>query len=881
MQGQGRCGRGRQRRACGFAALAIAVVVSAAVRGDDTAARLEFFERRVRPLLVDRCHGCHSAETKASAGLRVDDRHGLLEGGRRGPAVVPGNPEASLLIRAVRHLEAKASMPPDGKLTDEQIADLERWIADGSVWPEVQPSDEQGGWNADHDRLRREHWSFQPLDTPAAPPVDDEAWPRDAVDRFILVALEEHDLHPVADADRRTLAHRLFADLTGLPPTPEEVDAFAGDDSAEAAATLVDRLLGSAAYGERWGRHWLDVARYGESTGSARNLPYPHAWRYRDYVIDAFNADVPYDRFIREQIAGDLLPADTPADRDRQLIATGFLALGVKDVNQRFKVRFVMDNVDEQIDTVGKAVLALTVSCARCHDHKFDPIPTTDYYALAGIFQSTELCAGVRNKMGGGGLDYYDPQQLIVLGDPEARPEEADLEDRIAAARKEYEDAREAFEKIRGTPEGKAPAANGRPRQQGLRQAMNRKQQLVLALTDPAARGSVAHGVRDASAVGDTEIRVRGEAEKLGPVVTRGYLTAVAVPGAPPVDPAQSGRLQLAEWLTSPRNPLTARVAVNRIWQRLFGEGLVRTVDNFGVTGDEPSHPELLDHLAAEFIRDGWSTKRLVRRLVLTRTYGLSAVATTRHLAADPSNRLLWRHAPRRLDAEEIRDAMLAITGRLDRSGSGESPARSLQVIELRNNGPEAAKILSAAKSSTRRSVYLPLLRTLVPESLAVFDVAEQGMVTGRRELTTVSPQSLFMLNDPFVLRQSLAVAERLLGDTGLDDPGRVAAAYRAVLGRSAAAGEIDRALAFLAEHERIAASSPLQRTSQEASAPPTDALASDGAAADVRPDNPDDVDQTPVPVIDELPLPADANEAAWAAFVQVLFASAEFRYLR
>jgi len=847
-----------------------------------TAEGIAFFEREVRPVLVARCHGCHAAETKPSGGLRVDDLHGLKTGGGRGPAIVPGDPAASLLIKAVRRQDAKLAMPPEGPLESEEIAVLERWIATGAVWPAVELSEDQGGWTADAERVRLEHWAFQPLLVAPVPAVADAAWPRDEVDRFVLHRLEQQGLDPVADASPQAFFRRLTADLTGLVPTPEETAAFAAAEPATRVRQAVDRLLDSPAFGERWGRHWLDVARYGESTGSARNLPYPHAWRYRDWVIDALNADKPYDRFIREQIAGDLIPSADPDERADLLVATGFLALGVKDVNQRFEVRFVMDNVDEQIDTVSKAVLGLSVSCARCHDHKFDPIPATDYYALAGVFRSTELCAGVRNKMGGGGLDYYEPARLLRLG-PADDAQAADLAWQVAAAREEVAAAREAFEQIRGTPEGKAPAANGRPQEQVLRQALKRKERALADLADPAAHGPVAHGVRDARVVADTELRVRGEAEQLGPTVPRGFLTAVSVPGAPAVDPTQSGRLQLAEWLVSPRNPLTARVAVNRIWQRLFGEGLVRTVDNFGVTGDTPSHPELLDYLAAEFIRDGWSVKRLIRRLVLTRTYGLAADATRAHLEADPGNRLLWRHAPRRLDAEEIRDGLLAISGQLDRGRPTDSPSRSLPVKELRNNGPEAAGILAFARASRHRSVYLPLLRTLGPDTLAMFDPAEQGMVTGRRDLTTVAPQALFMLNDPFVIRQAQAVARHLLGGDGTtqDDAGRVEAAIRAVFGRAATAAEVGRAVAFLAAYEREAAAAGIATSVEPAAVMPASAPAEVGAAfAEAVTGNPDDVDQTATPVVELPPPPADAREAAWVAFVQALFASAEFRYV-
>ena len=488
---------------------------------------------------------------------------------------------------------------------------------------------------------------------------------------------------------------------------------------------------------------------------------------------------------------------------------------------------------------------------------------------MAGILTSTDQCAGVRNKMGGSGLDYYDPSMLVVLGSAESN-----VEAKLVEAKAEAEAAKEAFEKIRGTPEGLAKGENGRPVQQGYRQRWLRAQQEVDRLSDPARTGKVAMGLRDGGAIGDTELRVRGEAEQLGPVVPRGYLTAVEVPGAEPIDRATSGRLQLARWLAHPHNPLPARVYVNRVWQRLFGTGLVDTVDNFGTTGNAPSHPELLDRLAADFVADGWSTKRLVRRLVLSRTYGLSAASQDSGSAVDPANRLLWRHSPRRLDAEEIRDAMLAIAGRLDRSRPADGPSRPLEVRELRNNGRESAAILSFAKASVQRSVYLPLLRTVVPGALEAFDFADQGQVTGQRESTTVPAQALYLLNDPFVARQALGLAERLLDLPAGDDRERIAIAFRLVLGRFPTSPETEEVIAFLSAFETKAPVAPA--SIEEA---PVEAVATTTSTPDQNLD-PDQVEQEPEKVVEEQARPRDARCAAFAAFVQAMLASAEFRYL-
>jgi len=829
-------------------------------------AKVEFFEKKVRPVLAGHCYGCHSADTKPAGNLRVDDQHGLLAGGNGGPAVVPGHPEKSLLLKRVAH-DAKRQMPAEGeKLSDAQIADLTQWVKDGAAWPAVRVPATLGKGRPGYDKLRAEHWAFRPVGNPTAPAVKDAAWSRDDIDRFILAALDAKGLRPVGDADPVTLLRRVTFDLTGLPPTPTEIDAYVRDPSL---AAVVDRLLAAPAFGERWGRHWLDAARYGESTGPSRNIPYPHAWRYRDYVIDAVNADVPYDRFVREQLAGDLLTADTDAERDRLRTATGFLALGVKDVNQRFKVRFEMDNVDEQIDAVTRSTIGLTVSCARCHDHKFDPIPTTDYYALAGIFTSTDATAGLRNKMGGGGLDYYAPEGLVRLsGEGPAAPAAE-----VAKAKAELDTTKKAWDAIRGTPEGLKKAADGLPTQRPFRLKFEKAQADFQALTDPAARGHAVHGAREGK-VADTAVRLRGEAEKLGPVVPRGFLTTFAVPGAPAVNATGSGRRELADWLVSPNNPLTARVAVNRVWGYLFGRGLVNTPDNFGVMGDTPSHPELLDHLAGRFVRDGWSLKRLVRALVLARAYGLSSDVTPAHRAADPGNVLLWRHTPRRLEAEELRDAVLASAGTLDRTRPEGSPARALKMIEMRDNGPEAKTVHEAADKSRVRSVYLPLLRGVTPKALEVFDPADQTLVTAKRDTTTVPGQALFLLNSPFVRRQSLALADRLLAEKG-EDADRVKAAYRLTLGRAPSTAEVERVLGFVGEYESAyrAEPQPLPAVARPAAPRPK------GPTPEVI--DPDQIDQTGEAMTEDVIRPRDARAAAWLALTQALYGSAEFRYVK
>jgi hypothetical protein len=873
----------------------LAVINSEAVAEDQLDAS-EYFEKKVRPVLAGHCYNCHSADNKAAGGLRVDDRNGMLEGGGRGPAIVVGQPEQSLLIRAVSHTDRQLRMPPDSRISDEESAILSRWIADGAFWPAPEAPEDLGDMAEHYRELRREHWAWQPLTTPTAPTVINGEWATNDIDRFVLARLEQAGLSPVSDASKATLLRRVTFDLTGLPPAVNDLRNFLADNSPNAYESAVDRLLASPAFGEHWGRHWLDVARYAESTGSARNLPYPQAWKYRDYVIAAFNKDKPYDQFVREQIAGDLLPFSSEQQRKEQLIATGFLALGVKDVNQRFKVRFIMDNIDEQIDTVTKSVLGLSVSCARCHDHKFDPIPASEYYALAGIFESTDLCAGLRNRMGGGGLDYYDPSLLLLLS--ENAQLSAEQQAAIDLAKQRADAAKAEFERIRDSADAEKPGPNGRPLRQIARQKWNRAQAEYVALSDPAATSETALGVRDSRTPADTEIRFRGEAEQTGPKVPRGFLSLIESAPTPAIPEGTSGRLQLAQWLTAPENPLTSRVIVNRVWHHLFGAGIVRTTDNFGVMGEAPSHPELLDHLAGRLIESGWSLKSLIRGMVLSRSYRLSARESAVQLKKDPENRLLWRHSSRRLTAEEIRDAQLAASGSLDISPEQGSVAAALRVIELRNNGPEAKGILDYAANSKRRSVYLPLLRTLVPKSLEVFDFAEQGLVTGNRETTTVPAQSLYLLNDAFVRRQSLYLAEHLCKVT-MSDEERVEEIYLRLHGRLPSLTETATAVEFvkqfstaaetlLAEHFREVANAGSSMSdgnkslgvSLLAKASAGDQLAASQAQA-AQLANPDDVSQEEAADPEEQILASAPQIAGWHSLIQAIMGSAEFLYLR
>ena len=547
------------------------------------ASGIEFFEKKIRPVLAEHCYSCHAAPAQAKgklkAGLLVDSRAAMLKGGDSGPALVPGKAEASLLIKALRYQD-DLRMPPRRRLPDAVIADFASWVNGGMPAPEI-------GTRADKRRTidlaeGRKFWAYQPIRKPELPVVRDVAWPANEVDRFILAKLEAKGLQPAVDADRETLARRLYFDLIGLPPTPEELAAVRNDSSTDWYEKLVDRLLASPHFGERWGRHWLDVARFAESL-TLRGFVMKEAWRYRDYVIDALNRDLPFDRFIQEQVAGDLLPAPTAADRRRQLIAVTFLTLGNTNLEEQDKQQLRMDAVDEQLDTIGRGFLAQTISCARCHDHKFDPIPTKDYYSLAGILRSTRTLEHANVSRWLETPLPADPEEEGVLRKHEAAV--AALQGRILATRK-----------LAGPP---SPFDD----------PVKRLEQELKKLQDHGPKRQMTMTVREEKDVGDTRIHIRGNVHNLGDRAPRGFLQVAMNDAAPSMPANESGRRQLGEWLASPTNPLPARVMANRAWHWLFGAGIVRTPDNFGRTGEMPSHPELLDYLAARFIEDGWSVK--------------------------------------------------------------------------------------------------------------------------------------------------------------------------------------------------------------------------------------------------------------------------------
>ena len=783
-------------------------------RATDDAAGIAFFEAKIRPVLAEHCYSCHSAkEDTAEGALRLDTRAAIRAGGDRGPAIVAGEPEKSLLFTAISHADPDLRMPPKEKrLSASVIADFEKWIRMGAPDPRELPADDSGSKWKDPD-VAKKHWAYQSVGDPAVPTVQPSDWQRQDLDAFVLKKLQENELPPSPDAEPEVLLRRLHFDLVGLPPAPQDLQHFleqvehAGPDAA--LSEEVDKLLASPAFGERWGRHWLDVARFAESSGGEANISFPDAWRYRDYVIDCMNDDLPFDRFLAEQIAGDLLPAESDAERSRLLIATGFLAIGPKNLDAANEKQFYADLVDEQIDTVTRSVLANSVACARCHDHKFDPFSMGDYYALAGIFQSTKTFFGTAvspsNRLAG------DPLPLPRLPDEQVfhasipAKKVAELKAEMKALRDEERDKKAAMWKA--ILEGKD--ASGIFTIQDALRILWRTGAIEGQLEKVDDEGKaipLAMGALDREQPQDAPLLEKGDILRPSQPVPRRFPEAIAVSDPAEVPADKSGRLELAKWLTDSTNPLASRVIVNRVWHHLFGAGIVRTVDNFGTTGEPPSHPDLLDHLASRFMKNGWSTKRLVREIVTSRTYRQSSNFNGEAFQQDPENRFLWRSSKRRLEAEAIRDAMLAASGDLDLTRpTGSLVAKTIgdRPISLIGLDKRLPKDLDG---SQHRSVYLPVIRDRLPDVLEHFDFAETSMVTGSRETTNVPTQSLYLMNSPWVQARSDAMAERLLREAA-DDDSRIGRAFVLCFGRHPDSTEVLRAREYL-EQERLAADS-------------------------------------------------------------------------
>jgi hypothetical protein len=912
----------------------IAVLITALAPLGAAEPDLDFFEKKVRPILVERCQECHSTEKKAKGGLALNSREGWVKGGDAGPAIVPGKPDESLLIKAIRYTDPDLQMPEKRKLPDAEIAILEEWVRQGAPDPRAGAAiakKQEGMSVADG----RKFWAYVPPKKSEPPAIRDQSWPRNAIDRFILARLEAANLTPTADATPEVLARRLSYNVTGLPPSASIQDAVRKNGVTAAAETL----LASPQYGEHWGRHWLDVARFAESSGGGRTLLFKDAWRYRDYVIESLNADLPYDRFLREQVAGDLLPHDSVQQRNRQLTATAFLALGPTNYEEQDKQQLRFDVIDEQLDTIGKTVLGQTVGCARCHDHKFDPIPQRDYYALAGIFASTRTLynytdnvarwvdapltmegeaeeklraheekiaalktsldlakktagkkavaaiergsakpiaaatlrgvvvddgeakivgawkpsTNVKSYIGAGYLTddaegkgaktltfmpklakagRYEVRLAYTTGATRAKSvpvhvlhadgeaeltinqaQEPPIEGRFVSLgtfRFEKDGAGYVLISNEGTtghviadavqflPEEEATTeATANPGTAG-NESVTRLKSLeaeMKALVESGPRRPSAMTVREvAEDIGDTQIRIRGLVNQRGDKVPRGFLSVCAHPEPSTFPADQSGRREFADWLTDRKNPLTARVFVNRVWHWLFGEGLVRTVDNFGTTGEVPSHPELLDYLAVEFMEHGWSLKWLIREIVSSRTWQLAGGRQP----GDPDNRLLSHANRRRLTAEQLRDTMLSASGELDLRmlgpnilGAGEINANdtSAQNVEYKYEFPDV-----------RRSVYTPAFRAKRLEIFEVFDFGNINAPLGDRTTSNVAPQALYLLNHPWVLARAKAAAQQAL-NLPADDTARLTQVSRAALGRAPHPAEQQKFLAFLSTH--------------------------------------------------------------------------------
>ena len=850
----------------------------------------EYFERRVRPLLFQHCSQCHGEQLQ-SADIDLGKPETVL-----GTAVISGD-ESSPLIRAVRY-ESAIKMPPGSKLPQEAIDTLVGWVRMGAPWPGYEPV--QARDPGTEEAPESNHWAFQPVVDPAVPDVGPSAWVRNDIDRFILARLREHGLDPAPEAEKLTLLRRVKFDLQGLPPNDKEVRSFAEDTGPDALASLVEQLLGSPHYGERWGRHWLDVARYADSTGVDEDHPFGDSWRYRDYVVEAFNNDLPFDQFVREQIAGDLLLAPQGAPVNAQgIVATGFLALGPMALAQRDPVQKKYDVVDEQIDTLSKAFLGLTVACARCHDHKFDPILTTDYYALAGILASTRtlddwrengsryykhplveqqkyarykkqadaigrlerirrvalqvavlryVATGPAKRLpdymlasaGAAGSDSLDSETLDWFRDyleprPSPRPHLArwrEAEGKSAAANAYRDELLETLgERLSGyeswiekAMRAAGPAASedipdiptdlptslfyrdlfddGGPFDIDADDVLDPFEEpdraRIESLETRIAKGRetlpdeppMANGVADGEVVRQ-RVFIRGQHKNPGAPVAKRFPLVLAGTDQPEIA-SGSGRLELADWIASERNPLTARVMVNRVWLWHFGEGLVRTPNNYGIRGEPPTHPLLLDWLARRFMEGGWSVKGLHRLIMDSATYRMSSSISTQAFEKDPENRLWSRFKRRRLTVEELRDSYLQISGRLDPAVGGDTDLGAGRLAEfVRNNrriDPD---------DYVRRSIYLPLMRNKLPNLLGLFDFGDATTANGKRSVTNVAPQALYLMNSGFAQAAADGIVEALDGSASE----RVEQAYRLVLARPPSATESEQAMAYVRVH--------------------------------------------------------------------------------
>lgn len=897
--------------------MCVLVAVQSSAAQELDAEQLEFFEKQVRPVLVERCYECHSA-AEVSGGLRLDSRVGVAVGGDSGVVFIAGKPAESRLIEAVNYANANLQMPPSGRLPAAEIAVLTKWIEMGAPDPrEDTPAvvTAPRGMSIEEGRT---FWSMLPVANPSLPKVELEGWSSSPIDCFVLAQLEANGLRPTEAADKRTLIRRVTLDLTGLPPTTDEVADFVADEQPDAYSRLVDRLLASPQYGVRWGRHWLDVARYADSNGLDENLALGNAWRYRDYVIDSLNSNKPFDRFLIEQIAGDLIAG---ASRETQT-ATGYLVLGAKVLAEPDREKLTMDTIDEQIDAMGKTFLGLTLGCARCHDHKFDPIKQTDYYALAAIFKSTqtfgptntgaikhwneysyatdeererlkvvdaEIAAknAVANKFKSDAIatirrvarakaaEYLaaaaELQPSATLREVAAIAEPRGLHARILhhcrmhleyhrddplfAAWHEFAAVATSASGMCGEEESVELNASARvsehygklfaeadrawaelkktkPDAKSLDDA--KLEQARVALDDASGFLAVppqpefafdeatlteyyrlmdearivesnapdeeaAMGVADAKVLESLPIHIRGSHRNLGEPVGRAFPMVLCDDRSSPVlVKNQSGRLELAEWMASSQNPLTARVFVNRLWRWHFGRGLVASTENFGALGDRPTHPELLDYLARSFMENGWSVKEMQRLILMSSTYRMRSTHSDEATcsATDPENLLLWKFRMQRMEAEQVRDSVLAVSGRLDQTIGGKTvPLRNRQFVFNHTS------VDHTRYESLRRAAFLPVIRNNLYTLFEQFDFPDPTMPTGSRNVTVVAPQALLMLNDALVMDAADQFAKLVMSASDTDER-RVAMAYERAFGREPSELEVQRAVQFVVKRK-------------------------------------------------------------------------------
>ena len=727
---------------------------------------IEFFERKIRPIFAKRCYECHSTTAgKSQGGLQIDARTALLAGGDSGPAIVPGKPEESLLIEAIGP-DGSVEMPPDGRLPPEEVALLREWVGHGAPMPDDRSAaavkkkiDFEAG---------RNFWSFLPVHAVAPPAVVAADWVRRPIDAFILAALEQRSLGPSPPADKRTLLRRASFDPVGLPPTPDEVQAFEQDDSPDAYPRLVERLLASPHYGERWGRYWLDLARYSDNA-AAHEPTKARGWVYRDWIVRALNEDMPYDEFVRRQLAADMMAGTAAADR----AALGFLGISPvfwkePALDKEVIKAIVADEWEERIDVVGRTFLGLTLACARCHDHKYDPISAEDYYAVAGVLANTRLVDSPIIPDPEGTVAFKAVLRVATLEEDlkklqETKPPPADLDQKIAAIKGEIGE-------LKKTPHFSSPLAF----------AVDDAALDVLADGDARTKLVYRPGETD-----DVALQIRGSPSNLGPVVPRRFLTVLS-PAAPEPFRKGSGRLELAESIVTTAAPLAARVIVNRVWKQHFGRGLVETPSDFGTQGAAPTHPELLTDLTHRFIENGWSIKWLHREIMLSAAYRQSSGSNATHLASDPENRWYWRMSRQRLDVEAWRDAMLSVCGTLD----------------LRVGG--APKSLADA-GNNRRTLYGLIDRQEPDDMLRLYDFPDAFIHSPHREPTTTALQQLFVLNSPFLQRQAAALAARITAPAGAGEPtptvpDQIRRAYQLLFGRDPTDNEMRIGGTFLTE---------------------------------------------------------------------------------